>query len=530
MHAQCWLATHGTEAKILSLMLCVRFPVFATGTVFGSQTTLITRQYSAQVSSKKDWTRRAVVSREQWHLRQKSAGDKPKDGLSKNKQFKQIPLDPNVMKKIEELGVGKRRKERGKYAKTTTKTSIYKAAPPQQQQSTLLRKPQETTEEVQEKVEEEVPLTSLKYWASAGDSNSFIPAGLPETAFIGRSNVGKSSLINALNGGHELARVSDVAGKTRTVNWYNFSGNMFLVDLPGLGFAFASDEQKAHWKDLIYSYLSSRRSLERVFILVDSRHGFKAADTELITFLESQKVHYTIIMTKTDLVLAKDLARRFHLIKAELKEKHFATKTPVMVSSLEKKGITELRSMLSSIVLQHRKKTGVAAEKRTLESQMRPWSTRDTEEDFDQGERKKPQREGRRERELKKEREKGGRYGNFMGAERRSVGGGGEKRGRERGNPGFRRSKDEPQAPRKETNWTPEGQKEKSFTPYSREDGPRTHTYGEGETRQLTGRRGRGLRKPEERKIGQEIRPQKTPKLAVKKAVQHKKGKGSKRR
>src|SRR5690348_14321987 len=110
------------------------------------------------------------------------------------------------------------------------------------------------------------------FWGT-GDINSLPPQSLPEVAFVGRSNVGKSSLINALTGRKTLARVSQTPGRTRELNFFNLGKTLILVDLPGYGYAKASKELAAEWQRLIFAYLSGRASLKRVLLLIDSRRG-----------------------------------------------------------------------------------------------------------------------------------------------------------------------------------------------------------------------------------------------------------------
>ncbi|MFI4934177.1 MAG: ribosome biogenesis GTP-binding protein YihA/YsxC [Caulobacterales bacterium] len=131
---------------------------------------------------------------------------------------------------------------------------------------------------------------------------------LPEVAFAGRSNVGKSSLINALVGRHGLARSSGEPGRTREVNFFVLDGRIRLVDLPGYGFARASKGETRRFQNLARDYLRGRPNLRRVYLLIDARHGLKAADTEALEALDVAAVSYQIVLTKADKLKAAEVA------------------------------------------------------------------------------------------------------------------------------------------------------------------------------------------------------------------------------
>jgi GTP-binding protein len=126
------------------------------------------------------------------------------------------------------------------------------------------------------------------------------PQELTEVAFVGRSNVGKSSLINALTNRKTLARVSHTPGRTREINFFNLGGKLMLVDLPGYGYAKASKALAREWQELIFAYLRGRASLRRVVLLIDSRRGVMEIDKAVMTLLDEAAVSYALVLTKTD--------------------------------------------------------------------------------------------------------------------------------------------------------------------------------------------------------------------------------------
>src|SRR5215471_1150167 len=123
---------------------------------------------------------------------------------------------------------------------------------------------------------------------------------LPEVAFVGRSNVGKSSLVNALTGRKTLARVSNTPGRTREINFFRLGGRLMLADLPGYGYARVSKADSAKWTELIFAYLSGRPNLRRVVLLIDSRRGPLPQDVEVMDLLDQAAVSYQLVLTKVD--------------------------------------------------------------------------------------------------------------------------------------------------------------------------------------------------------------------------------------
>lgn len=181
-------------------------------------------------------------------------------------------------------------------------------------------------------------------------------AGLPpadrlEVCFAGRSNVGKSSLINALTGRAKLARASTEPGRTRELNYFDIGeGRLFLVDLPGFGYAQVSKTQVAAWTKLIRAYLRGRPSLRRVFLLVDSRRGLMDTDTEIMDLLDGAAVNYQIILTKVDKVPKPEVEKTAAAVSAKLKKRGAAHPVVLQTSSERGWGIAELRAEIAAFL------------------------------------------------------------------------------------------------------------------------------------------------------------------------------------
>lgn len=158
---------------------------------------------------------------------------------------------------------------------------------------------------------------------------------LVEVAFAGRSNVGKSSLINALFGQKKLAKTSATPGRTQQLNYFRLDNKLYLVDLPGYGFAKAPKDIVKSWQNLINTYLVGRASLRRVFLLIDSRHGIKKIDEEIMDMLDTAAVTYQIVLTKIDKVSSKEL-ERIEKETAEKIAKHTAAHINILKTSSEK--------------------------------------------------------------------------------------------------------------------------------------------------------------------------------------------------
>lgn len=177
------------------------------------------------------------------------------------------------------------------------------------------------------------------------------PPNRPEICFAGRSNVGKSSLINALTNRKGLARASNTPGRTRELNYFNVHDRLNLVDLPGYGYARASKSDIKNWTQLTRAFLRGRAGLRRVFLLIDSRHGIKPSDIELMEMLDEVAVIYQLVLTKTDKI------KKVELDKVKRRTSRTIGKRPaahpeLMVTSSEKKtGIDLLRAEIASLAL-----------------------------------------------------------------------------------------------------------------------------------------------------------------------------------
>ncbi len=172
---------------------------------------------------------------------------------------------------------------------------------------------------------------------------------LPEVAFAGRSNVGKSSLLNALTGRTTLARVSNTPGRTRQLNFFSLGQRLMLVDLPGYGYAEAPKHEIARWSELMRLYLKGRASLRRTLLLVDARHGLKPIDDPLMTMLDESAVSFQLVLTKSDKLSPKGLAQRLETIATALKS-HVAAHPAIHATSAQGgTGIAELRAELAAL-------------------------------------------------------------------------------------------------------------------------------------------------------------------------------------
>jgi GTP-binding protein len=177
-----------------------------------------------------------------------------------------------------------------------------------------------------------------------------LPAPGPvEVGFAGRSNVGKSSLVNALTGRKALARVSATPGATRQLNFFDLAGRLRLVDLPGYGYARASRGEVDSWTRLIHDFLRGRAALRRVCVLIDARHGIKPVDREIFKLLDEAAQGYQIVLTKADKVPPPELARMLATVTRETAGRGACHPEVLVTSAATGQGIAELRAALASL-------------------------------------------------------------------------------------------------------------------------------------------------------------------------------------
>jgi GTP-binding protein len=173
---------------------------------------------------------------------------------------------------------------------------------------------------------------------------------IPEVCFAGRSNVGKSSLINALTNRHGLARASNTPGRTQELNYFSIADKLNLVDLPGYGFAEAPKKKVEIWNVLIRDYMQGRRQLRRVFILIDARHGVKELDKEIFSMLDKAGVNYQIVLTKIDKISKTELDKVIN-DAVIISEKFIAVHPRILVTSSEKRfGLDILRHEIANFI------------------------------------------------------------------------------------------------------------------------------------------------------------------------------------
>jgi GTP-binding protein len=185
---------------------------------------------------------------------------------------------------------------------------------------------------------------------AAGSLAALPPMRGIEIAFAGRSNVGKSSLINALAGRHALARTSRTPGRTQELIFFTSASQLALVDMPGYGYAATSKAKVAAWTALIHAFLRGRANLARVYLLVDARHGLKPVDDDVLATLDKAAVNYQVVLTKADAIKSSELAARLAATAAAL-AKHGAAHPDVLATSARSgAGIPELRSAIARLL------------------------------------------------------------------------------------------------------------------------------------------------------------------------------------
>jgi GTP-binding protein len=195
---------------------------------------------------------------------------------------------------------------------------------------------------------------SWQFLLSAPALEFLPPARGPEIAFAGRSNVGKSSLINALVNQHGLARTSNTPGRTQELNYFRAPDwSLFLVDMPGYGFAQAPKAKVEAWTELVRDFLRGRQNLVRVFLLIDARHGLKPVDREVMALMDTAAVSYQAVLTKADKIKPTELARVEVELMASLAEHPAAFPVLLATSSQTGAGIAELRATIAALARQH---------------------------------------------------------------------------------------------------------------------------------------------------------------------------------
>jgi GTP-binding protein len=193
--------------------------------------------------------------------------------------------------------------------------------------------------------------SEARFVAGAVEPSDLPPERLPEIAFAGRSNVGKSSLVNALTGRRVLARTSNTPGRTRQINFFELGGRLMLVDLPGYGYAEASKAAIKSWSAVVRHYLQYRATLRRVCLLIDARHGVKEVDRPVMGMLDKAGASYQIVLTKSDKAGAAGLAAVLDKLTTELAGHPAAHPEIHLTNAIKHSGIAELRASIADFAL-----------------------------------------------------------------------------------------------------------------------------------------------------------------------------------
>ena len=194
-----------------------------------------------------------------------------------------------------------------------------------------------------------------QFTAAAGSAVSLPPMRGVEIALAGRSNVGKSSLINALTGRKNLARISRTPGRTQELIFFSAGGQLNVVDMPGYGYAAAAKSKIAAWTDLIHAYLRGRANLARIYVLVDARHGLKDTDDQVFEALGQAAVSHQIVLTKADAVKPAELTARIAEVEAALSKRPAAVPTVLVTSAYDGAGIPDLRAAVARLLAERKR-------------------------------------------------------------------------------------------------------------------------------------------------------------------------------
>ncbi len=186
-------------------------------------------------------------------------------------------------------------------------------------------------------------------WA-ASSVDGLPPIDMVEIAFAGRSNVGKSSLVNALTNRKTLARTSHTPGRTQQLNFFDIGGHFTLVDMPGYGYAAVSKQKVEAWTETVLEYLKGRASLARVYVLIDGRHGMKPVDREILNLLDTTAVSYALVLTKRDEVKKDDADKILAATQLEIARRPAAYPEIIFTSSRNGDGIADLRTSIARLL------------------------------------------------------------------------------------------------------------------------------------------------------------------------------------
>ena len=193
-------------------------------------------------------------------------------------------------------------------------------------------------------------ITSAEFLKSALWETDWPRDHTPEVAFLGRSNVGKSSLINSLLGVRGLARASNTPGRTRELNFFNIADALTLIDMPGYGYAKAPKKEVKKWQSMLRGYLRGRPGLTRAFVLIDARHGVLAADEEMFDLLDESAVTYQLVLTKIDKLKPAEVEKIYAETEAAVKKRSAAFPLIHATSSEKFTGMEELRAEIAGLL------------------------------------------------------------------------------------------------------------------------------------------------------------------------------------